>query len=178
MHPHPEALSKIMAGIRCGVMLHTVGHPQTIIAELAPAGIGSAIVSTYECERVGRLDSANGAVIRIVYEIFHRQLQRIGCDCQQVNRILMIVPQVIAAGVTAIVGENKFIPAQRVAPEPFIAYRAHTIPAIAGPFIQAQYIMALIFVTCGIGYSRYHGKGKKRSKHYKANVFHKSNLNG
>ena len=51
------------------------------------------------------------------------------------------------AAITAIVGKNKFIPAQGLAAVAFKTNRANAIATIAGAEIEAHYNVALILIT-------------------------------
>ncbi len=144
---YSKALSKVRAGIRGRVVLYAIGHPQAVVAELAPTCIGGAVVSANESERIARLYGTDGAVLQITYEVFHSEFKRIRSDGQQLNGILVVMAQVVAARISAIVSENKFVPAQRIAPEALVTHRTLTYTTITRPLVQAQYIVALVFVT-------------------------------
>jgi hypothetical protein len=51
------------------------------------------------------------------------------------------------AAIAAIVGKDKFIPAQGLASVAFKTYRAQAAAAIAGAKVKANHNVALIFVT-------------------------------
>ena len=53
----------------------------------------------------------------------------------------------VAAGIAAIVSEDKLIPALRFAPQAFVANGALTYTAIAGAFVKAHHIMAFVFIA-------------------------------
>jgi hypothetical protein len=58
------------------------------------------------------------------------------------------------AFITSIKGINKFIPAQGIAPKPFIAYRTGTISIITSPKVKANNIYTFILFACKISCRR------------------------
>ena len=59
----------------------------------------------------------------------------------------MVVPQVIAARVAAVVSKHKFIPAQGIAPQSFVTNGALADTAVAGTLVKAHNIVAFIFIA-------------------------------
>ena len=74
MYSNPQALAKIVAGVRARVMFNAVSHPQAVVTKLSPAIVSSAVIGTNKSERIRRPYSTNGAVVRIINEVLHGHL--------------------------------------------------------------------------------------------------------
>ena len=125
-----------------------VRHPQTVVADLAPATISGTVVAAYERKRISRLYSAYSAVQWVVQYIEHGHLHRIA-KCGQ-ELYLVLVVRVTAAAVATTEGIQEFIPAKCFATRAFKTGKAITVTAIASTAVEARYTIALILITCRV----------------------------
>jgi hypothetical protein len=125
-----------------------VRHPQTVVADLAPATISGAVVAAYEGKRISRLYGTNSAVQRVVQYIEHGHFRCIA-KCGQ-ELYLVLVVRVTAATVAATEGIQEFIPAISCAARAFKAGETKTVAAIAGTTVEARYTITLILITCRV----------------------------
>jgi hypothetical protein len=125
-----------------------VRHPQTVVADLAPATISGTVVAAYERKRIGRLYSAYSAVQRIVQDIEHGHFHCIAQRSQELYLVLVV--RVPSAAIAATEGIQEFIPAISCAARAFKTGEAIAGAAIASATVQARYTVALILITCRV----------------------------
>jgi len=122
-----------------------IDKPQTIVAQLAGTGISGTVFVTYECKRIGGLNSADSAVLYVAEKILHLHFYTVIEHSKHENLVPVI--DFARAAISATIGENEFIPAQGLTPVTFETCRTLTIAAVTHSKIKANDLITLVLVA-------------------------------